>query len=36
MARWVDYLRATAGADLIRDQRRYGDWLNVNDNTART
>jgi alpha-L-rhamnosidase len=34
MARWVDYLRATANADLIRDQWTYGDWLNVNDNTA--
>ena len=34
MARWVDYLRATSGADLIRDQWTYGDWLNVNDNTA--
>lgn len=35
MARWVDYLRSTAGADLIRDQGGYGDWLNVNDDTAR-
>jgi alpha-L-rhamnosidase len=34
MARWVDYLRATSGADLIRDQWTYGDWLNVDDNTA--
>ncbi|WP_243866163.1 family 78 glycoside hydrolase catalytic domain [Actinophytocola oryzae] len=34
MARWVDYLRSTANADLIRDQWTYGDWLNVNDNTA--
>ncbi|MEV8508216.1 family 78 glycoside hydrolase catalytic domain [Actinoplanes sp. NPDC051475] len=34
MARWVDYLRATAGPDLIRNQDTYGDWLNVNDNTA--
>lgn len=34
MAKWVDYLRATSGADLIRDQWTYGDWLNVNDNTA--
>ncbi|GAA0947798.1 family 78 glycoside hydrolase catalytic domain [Virgisporangium aurantiacum] len=34
MARWVDYLRATSGADLIRNQTTYGDWLNVNDNTA--
>lgn len=34
MAKWVDYLRATAGSDLIRNQQTYGDWLNVNDNTA--
>jgi alpha-L-rhamnosidase len=34
MARWVDYLRATSGADLIRNQPTYGDWLNVNDGTA--
>jgi alpha-L-rhamnosidase len=34
MARWVDYLRSTAGADLIRDQYTYGDWLNVDDGTA--
>jgi alpha-L-rhamnosidase len=34
MARWVDYLRATAGPDLVRDVWTYGDWLNVNDNTA--
>ncbi|MEV4132530.1 family 78 glycoside hydrolase catalytic domain [Dactylosporangium sp. NPDC049742] len=34
MARWVDYLRATSGSDLIRNQPTYGDWLNVNDNTA--
>src|SRR3712207_8385016 len=34
MARWVDYLRATSGADLIRNQTTYGDWLNVDDNTA--
>ena len=34
MARWVDYLRSTAGADLIRDHQTFGDWLNVNDNTA--
>jgi alpha-L-rhamnosidase len=34
MARWVDYLRNTSGADLIRDQWTFGDWLNVNDNTA--
>ncbi|GHJ47173.1 rhamnosidase [Catellatospora sp. TT07R-123] len=35
MTRWVDYLRSTAAADLIRDQGGYGDWLNVNDDTAR-
>jgi len=34
MAKWVDYLRNTSGANLIRDQWTYGDWLNVNDNTA--
>lgn len=34
MAKWVDYLRGTAGSDLIRNQQTYGDWLNVNDNTA--
>ena len=34
MSHWVDYLRSTAGADLIRNQDTYGDWLNVNDNTA--
>ncbi|WP_275980092.1 alpha-L-rhamnosidase [Couchioplanes caeruleus] len=34
MARWVDYLRGTAGADLIRNQDTYGDWLNVDDPTA--
>lgn len=34
MARWVDYLRGTAGSDLIRDRQTFGDWLNVNDNTA--
>ncbi|WP_433611083.1 family 78 glycoside hydrolase catalytic domain [Dactylosporangium sp. CA-139114] len=34
MARWVDYLRATSGSDLIRNVSTYGDWLNVNDNTA--
>ncbi|EOD64863.1 family 78 glycoside hydrolase catalytic domain [Amycolatopsis vancoresmycina] len=34
MVRWVEYLRSTAGADLIRDHQTYGDWLNVNDNTA--
>ncbi|MFJ9817468.1 family 78 glycoside hydrolase catalytic domain [Streptomyces sp. NPDC101151] len=34
MAKWVDYLRNTAGSDLIRNQQTYGDWLNVNDNTA--
>jgi alpha-L-rhamnosidase len=34
MVRWVEYLRATAGSDLIRNRATYGDWLNVNDNTA--
>ncbi|WP_432832054.1 family 78 glycoside hydrolase catalytic domain [Dactylosporangium sp. CA-092794] len=34
MAKWVDYLRGTSGADLIRNVSTYGDWLNVNDNTA--
>ncbi|AEV83627.1 rhamnosidase [Actinoplanes sp. SE50] len=34
MARWVDYLRSTAGADLIRNQDTYGDWLNVDDGTG--
>ncbi|MEV7325691.1 family 78 glycoside hydrolase catalytic domain [Streptomyces sp. NPDC093970] len=34
MAAWVDHLRATAGADLIRDRQTFGDWLNVDDNTA--
>jgi alpha-L-rhamnosidase len=34
MAHWVDYLRSTSGNDLIRNQPTYGDWLNVNDNTA--
>ncbi|BCJ46988.1 rhamnosidase [Actinoplanes ianthinogenes] len=34
MARWVDYLRGTAGADLIRNQDTYGDWLNVGDGTG--
>ncbi|MDQ7806419.1 family 78 glycoside hydrolase catalytic domain [Amycolatopsis sp. A133] len=34
MVRWVEYLRSTSGADLIRDHQTYGDWLNVDDNTA--
>ncbi|MFF3442817.1 family 78 glycoside hydrolase catalytic domain [Streptosporangium sp. NPDC002721] len=34
MKRWVDYSRSTSGSDLIRNQDTYGDWLNVNDNTA--
>ncbi|WP_329062398.1 family 78 glycoside hydrolase catalytic domain [Amycolatopsis sp. NBC_01480] len=34
MVKWVEYLRATSGSDLIRDHPTYGDWLNVNDNTA--
>lgn len=35
MVRWVEYLKATADASLIRDQGGFGDWLNVNDDTAR-
>lgn len=35
MVRWVEYLRSTADANLIRDQGGFGDWLNVNDDTAR-
>jgi alpha-L-rhamnosidase len=34
MVKWVEYLRSTSGSDLIRDHQTYGDWLNVNDNTA--
>ncbi|MCU7727465.1 glycoside hydrolase family 78 protein [Actinoplanes sp. KI2] len=34
MQKYVDYLRSTAGSDLIRNQDTYGDWLNVNDGTA--
>ena len=34
MVRWVEFLRSTSGADLIRNQDTFGDWLNVNDNTA--
>jgi alpha-L-rhamnosidase len=34
MVKWVEYLRSTSGADLIRDHQTFGDWLNVNDNTA--
>ena len=33
MARYVDYLRSTAGTDLIRDHETFGDWLNVDDST---
>ncbi len=33
MAKYVDYLRSTAGTDLIRDHETFGDWLNVDDNT---
>jgi alpha-L-rhamnosidase len=33
MAKYVDYLRSTAGADLVRDHETFGDWLNVDDNT---
>ncbi|MEV7966193.1 family 78 glycoside hydrolase catalytic domain [Sphaerisporangium sp. NPDC088356] len=35
MKRWVDYSKSTAGSDLIRNQDTYGDWLNVNDDTAK-
>jgi alpha-L-rhamnosidase len=34
MQRYVDYLKSTAGSDLIRNQDTFGDWLNVNDGTA--
>jgi alpha-L-rhamnosidase len=34
MAKYVDYLRSTAGSDFIRDHETFGDWLNVDDNTA--
>jgi len=33
LARYVDYLRSTAGSDLIRNHETFGDWLNVDDNT---
>ncbi|GID32002.1 alpha-L-rhamnosidase [Paractinoplanes brasiliensis] len=33
MAKYVDYLRSTAGADLIRNHETHGDWLNVDDHT---
>jgi alpha-L-rhamnosidase len=33
MARYVDYLRSTAGTDFIRDHETFGDWLNVDDNS---
>ncbi|MGW6445798.1 family 78 glycoside hydrolase catalytic domain [Lentzea sp. NPDC055074] len=35
MTKWVDHLRSTADADLIRDRGGFGDWLNVNDDTPR-
>jgi alpha-L-rhamnosidase len=35
MTRWVDYLRSTADSNLIRDDGGFGDWLNVQDDTAR-
>jgi len=35
MARWIEYLRSTADSGLIRDDGGFGDWLNVNDDTAR-
>ncbi|GAA2541706.1 family 78 glycoside hydrolase catalytic domain [Winogradskya consettensis] len=34
LAKWVEYLRSTSGADLIRNHETFGDWLNVDDNTA--
>jgi alpha-L-rhamnosidase len=34
MKRWVDFSKATSGSDLIRNQWTYGDWLNVQDETA--
>lgn len=34
MTRWISYLKSTSGADLIRNQPTYGDWLNVNDGTS--
>ncbi|MEV6622671.1 family 78 glycoside hydrolase catalytic domain [Amycolatopsis sp. NPDC051106] len=33
MVKWVEYLRSTSGADLIRDHQTFGDWLNVTDET---
>jgi alpha-L-rhamnosidase len=33
MKRYVDYLKSTAGPDLIRNQDTFGDWLNVDDPT---
>jgi len=33
MAKYVDYLRSTSGADLIRNHETFGDWLNVDDST---
>ncbi|MET0494533.1 MAG: family 78 glycoside hydrolase catalytic domain, partial [Actinoplanes sp.] len=33
MARYVDYLKSTAGTDFIRDHETFGDWLNVDDNS---
>ena len=34
MTRWVDYLQRQRRRDLIRPNSGYGDWLNVDDNTA--
>jgi alpha-L-rhamnosidase len=36
MARWVEYLRTSARADLIRQQDTFGDWVNVQDETDKT
>ncbi|HEY0534516.1 MAG TPA: family 78 glycoside hydrolase catalytic domain [Actinoplanes sp.] len=33
MKRYVDYLKSTAGSDLVRNQDTFGDWLNVDDPT---
>jgi hypothetical protein len=36
MSRFVEFVRAGAGADLLDDRRgRYDDWLNLNDPTPR-
>ncbi|MCS7478467.1 glycoside hydrolase family 78 protein [Umezawaea endophytica] len=35
MTRWIEFLRSTADGNLIRDDNGFGDWLNVQDDTAR-